>query len=274
MLIDIPLGSSPGRSTGFGVVVFALSAVLALGAVPPTAVAQELDPTVPACNEQEPFEFMVRENYVRRSGISEEEAALRRERHEQHVRYRTENYGYVEGFGEREWNDSTPADNASYIEFMGERVRLNERIHPALRCVEQAIIEHCADVPYQPSRLSGLRTRNTFRGYEVSNHMYGIAIDIDPSHNTCCGCVGEWAEHPLCRREVESIFERMIMPECWVHQFERFGFYWLGHDELQDTMHFEFLSDPNRILASEAAPTPTPEPEATPEPTPEQGQEP
>jgi hypothetical protein len=34
-----------------------------------------------------------------------------------------------------------------------------------------------------------------------------------------------------------------------VQAFERFGFYWLGHDALQDTMHFEFLGDPDRILA-------------------------
>ena len=37
------------------------------------------------------------------------------------------------------------------------------------------------------------------------------------------------------------------MPECWVRAFEKYGFYWLGHDTLMDTMHFEFLADPNRI---------------------------
>ena len=41
----------------------------------------------------------------------------------------------------------------------------------------------------------------------------------------------------------------MEMPECWVHAFERFGFYWLGHDVLRDTMHFEFLGDPDRIVS-------------------------
>jgi hypothetical protein len=38
----------------------------------------------------------------------------------------------------------------------------------------------------------------------------------------------------------------MAMPECWVTAFERYGFYWLGHDELKDTMHFEFLGDPSK----------------------------
>jgi hypothetical protein len=32
-----------------------------------------------------------------------------------------------------------------------------------------------------------------------------------------------------------------------VRQFERFGWYWLGRDTLQDTMHFEFLGDPTQI---------------------------
>jgi len=60
--------------------------------------------------------------------------------------------------------------------------------------------------------------------------------------------VAQLGDHPLCKRSVESIYERMKMPSCWVHVFERFGFYWLGHDRLQDTMHFEFLGDPDRIL--------------------------
>ena len=77
--------------------------------------------------------------------------------------------------------------------------------------------------------------------------MYGIALDIDPSINTCCGCVPPWTDHPMCAEEVTSIFERMQMPECWVRQFERFGWYWLGRDTLQDTMHFEFLGDPTQI---------------------------
>jgi len=79
--------------------------------------------------------------------------------------------------------------------------------------------------------------------------MYGIAIDVDPKSNPCCGCVPPWNDHPLCRKKVDSEFERMTMPRCWVEVFERFGFYWLGRDErLRDTMHFEFLGDPEHIL--------------------------
>jgi hypothetical protein len=44
------------------------------------------------------------------------------------------------------------------------------------------------------------------------------------------------------------VFERTALPRCWIDAFERFGFYWLGRDPgLRDTMHFEFLGDPELI---------------------------
>jgi hypothetical protein len=44
-----------------------------------------------------------------------------------------------------------------------------------------------------------------------------------------------------------DVYKRTALPKCWVRSFERFGFHWLGHDDLEDTMHFEFLGDPERI---------------------------
>ena len=137
--------------------------------------------------------------------------------------------------------------NAGPTRFFGLRVRVNQRIHPALACVEASIRATCASTPYTPQRLSGIRDRNTYHNGEISNHVYGIALDIDPSINTCCGCVPPWTDHPACSQEAASIFDRMEMPECWVREFERYGFYWLGRDTLQDTMHFEFLADPDQI---------------------------
>ena len=47
-----------------------------------------------------------------------------------------------------------------------------------------------------------------------------------------------------------------------MHAFERYGFYWLGHDVLMDTMHYEFLGDPDKIRrtggAGNASSSPTP----------------
>ena len=36
---------------------------------------------------------------------------------------------------------------------------------------------------YRPRYVSGFREKNTFIDYEVSNHLYGIAIDIDSGQN-------------------------------------------------------------------------------------------
>lgn len=208
---------------------------------------------VPACNEQPPQDFLVRGNFVTKARFSDEENRARRAVHARAIRYRTENYGFFEGFGERAWNSHTPSENAVGTRVFGLRVRLNSRIIPAVRCAEEAVAQNCSATPYTPQRLSGLRTRNTYHNGEVSNHVYGIALDIDPNLNTCCHCVAEWAEHPLCARE-GTIFDRMAMPECWVRQFQRFGFYWLGDDALEDTMHFEFLGDPEHILVSDGPP--------------------
>ena len=58
--------------------------------------------------------------------------------------------------------------------------------------------------------------------------------------------MAKWRNHPLCKKDLE-LYERMIMPMCWVHVFEKYGFYWLGRDVLEDTMHFEFLGRPELI---------------------------
>jgi hypothetical protein len=223
-----------------------LAAMLATG-LAPRAWA---DPPAASlsCNEQAPQAFLIRRNYALLPGLSQEERRARAERHALAIRYRTEHYGYIRGFGSPEWNPRPPSDSSERTTFMGVAVVLHRRVTPALRCVEQEILATCSHAPYRPRQLSGLRTRNTFHTGEVSNHVYGIAIDVDPNRNPCCGCIAPWPDHPACRRPAATVYERMEMPRCWVEVFERFGFYWLGHDELEDTMHFEFLGDPGRIL--------------------------
>ena len=206
-----------------------------------------------SCNYQEPQDFLIRSNWAATREMSSDERRERRQTAQRAVDYRTEHYGYFTGFGSRSLNRSTPLDNAERVDFMGLRVRLNKKIAPVLGCVEEQIRAECTSPAYTPRRLSGIRDRNTYHNGEVSNHVYGIAIDVDPTENTCCMCVAQWGDHPLCQRPVDSIYDRMAMPECWVHVFERFGFYWLGRDRLQDTMHFEFLGDPDRIVRTAAA---------------------
>jgi hypothetical protein len=127
---------------------------------------------------------------------------------------------------------------------------VHQKIVPALACVEREIKRACGDDErYEPHAVTGFRDRNTFRGGEITNHLYGIALDIDPEQNPCCHCVEPWSQAPQCTKEVKSPFERAAMPACFIHSFERFGFYWLGRDMLEDTMHFEFLGRPEKVVA-------------------------
>ena len=207
------------------------------------AAAEEIE-----CTPQAPQPFLIRESWQTRRYMERDEIRERRAGAQRAIDYRTEQYGQFPGFGRPGLNSETPMQHAVGLRLFDRPIRLNRRIVAAARCAEQEIARTCED-SYEPRRLSGIRDRNTYHNGEVSNHVYGIAIDLDPQQNTCCNCVKEWRLHPLCQAEPESIFERMVMPECWVRGFEKYGFYWLGHDHLMDTMHFEFLGDPEAITA-------------------------
>jgi hypothetical protein len=234
------------RSRAASALVAALApVVLAAGA--PASARADVAGEPAACNDQAPLPFLVRSSYAFRERATLEEKRTRADLHRRAIRYRTERYGHVKGFGAPEWNPKPAISYAEDTTFMGMGVAVNRRIVPAVRCVEQTIRATCA-AAYRPRYLSGFRGNNTFSGGEVSNHRYGIAIDVDPERNLCCNCVGASREHPICKRRSATLEERMAMPACWVSAFERYGFYWLGRDELEDTMHFEFLGDPDRIL--------------------------
>lgn len=202
------------------------------------------DAAVPRCNEQQAQPFLIRTNYLRRGGGFDHDA------HDRAIRYRTERYGYYEGFGRPQWNPHPPRYYARTVRFFGLTVQMHRRVIPAVQCVEQELLRACASQRYRPRALAGIRFENTYHTGEITNHAFGIALDVDPHRNTCCGCVAPWNQHPLCQRPARTIWDRMAMPECWVQVFERYGFYWLGHDPMHDTMHFEFLGDPDRIVAT------------------------
>jgi hypothetical protein len=207
---------------------------------PPTAE----DP----CNEQPPQEFLIRSHFIHKQGASPEDSARRLKLHQDAIEYRTKRYGYVAGFGQREWNRYDPAYYSGPTTFFDIKVVMNRRVIPALHCVERAIRRTCSASPYVPRVLDGVRFRNTFHNGEVTNHAYGIAIDIDPDRNSCCGCVPPLNSWPRCKVPVATPYERASIPKCWVDTFSKYGFYWLGNDPMEDTMHFEFLGDPDKIL--------------------------
>jgi hypothetical protein len=202
------------------------------------------------CREQGAQPFLVRGNWFPKT-TDADKIKEGRKVFADAVKYRTEKYGYFEGFGSKHLNPNPPSHYAKSTTFMGMTVQVHERIIPALKCVEAALKAGPAAGEYHPRAMGGIRFKNTYRGFEVSNHVYGIAVDIEPDRNSCCGCVAPWPDNPLCKAKGKTIWERMAMPKSWVETFERYGFYWLGHDVLQDTMHFEFLGDPDKILATQ-----------------------
>src|SRR6202011_1712922 len=188
----------------------------------------------PQCRPQEPQAFLIRGNYIPKWNAPADEKKRAAAAHQEAIRYRTEQYGYHPGFGTPEWNAHPPTFYVVDATFMGLKVKMHQRVVPALACVEAQIKAECTATPYTAKALAGIRYKNTFQGGEITNHIYGIAIDIDPGLNSCCGCVKPWSEDPRCSRPAKTEYDRMGMPECWVHVFEKYGFYWLGHDVLQD----------------------------------------
>lgn len=199
-----------------------------------------------ACREQQAQSFLIRGNWFPNTKDPDKIKEARKLL-EESFKYRTEKYGYFEGFGNPKGNSHPPKHYAKATTFMGMSAQVHEKIIAPLKCVEAALKATGAANEYKPRAMGGMRFHNTYKGVEVSNHVYGIAIDIEPDRNTCCGCVAPWNEHPLCKQKGKTVWERMVMPKSWVETFEKYGFYWLGHDVLQDTMHFEFLGDPDKV---------------------------
>ena len=196
-----------------------------------------------ACPVQKPQKFLIRSTFVKHGML---DAAA----HERALRYRAEQYGSIEGLGLERFNKQKAYSQAISVRFMGLPLQIHKKVAPALRCVERYINRTCKGPKerYTPRAIGGFRQANTYRGGEISNHLFGIAIDIDPDRNPCCGCVSPWPDNAACRAPADSVYGRTALPRCWIDAFEHYGFYWLGRDPgLRDTMHFEFLGDPELL---------------------------
>lgn len=194
-----------------------------------------------ACRVQKPQRFLMRSHYVKHNMIDPRAHAVA-------VRYRSERYGSIAGIGATELNPVRVSSQVVRTTFFGLPIVMHEKVAPVLGCVEKRIAEQCKSPAsrYVPRAIGGLRMENTIRQGEISNHLFGIAIDIDPNRNPCCHCVKKWQENKKCSVPSSSPYDRADLPRCWVSAFERYGFYWLGLDSLEDTMHFEFLGDPDQ----------------------------
>lgn len=192
------------------------------------------------CRVQAPQKFLERRSFLH-GGV------LDMKMHAAAVRYLAERYGHVDDDVTPRYSAKSSHGQAKTVHFMGLPISVHAKIAPALACVEKKIRSTCTGAGrYTPHAVGGFRSANTYRGVEISNHLFGIAIDIDPDKNPCCGCVDPWPSNPICKNP-GPVTKRTALPKCWIKAFERFGFDWLGHDTLEDTMHFEFLGDPERI---------------------------
>jgi hypothetical protein len=169
--------------------------------------------------------------------------------HERAIKYRVKEYGSIPGITSTEGNPERVSAHTAQTTFFGMPITMHEKVVPALGCVEQRIRQKCngPSARYTPKAIGGLRTENTIRQGEISNHLFGIAIDFDPNRNPCCHCVKKWQSDPKCAKPSSSPYDRAELTKCWVDAFSYYGFYWLGLDSLEDTMHFEFLGNPNKV---------------------------
>lgn len=236
---------SRGATSRSWVLAFAALVLVVVGPFtvggPRVALAKPRGTFEYGCRVQAPQKFLERRVFVRGGAVDPT-------RHAKALRWLAERYGNAGDETTSAWSSDAASDSAKTVRFFGQAVSVHEKIAPALACVEKRLKKMCVGKSrYTPHAVGGFRTSNTYRGPEVSNHLFGIAIDIDPERNPCCGCVDPWPTNPLCQAAGKTAYERSALPKCWIKTFERFGFDWLGHDDLEDTMHFEFLADPDRI---------------------------
>jgi D-alanyl-D-alanine carboxypeptidase len=194
------------------------------------------------CRVQAPQKFLERRSFVHKSRLDPA-------KHGRAVRYMAEHYGHVDDDVTPQYNAESAQSKAKTVSFEGMPISVHAKIAPALACVDKYIQRTCTGKRsrYTPKAIGGFRSANTYRGAEISNHLFGVAVDVDPEKNPCCGCVDPWPSNPLCKNKGHDVFQRTAVTRCWVKAFEHFGFDWLGHDELEDTMHFEFLGDPDHV---------------------------
>jgi hypothetical protein len=80
---------------------------------PPAPSTSASAPSEPACQPQDAQPFLIRGHYIPKWNAPADEKKQAAENHQRAIRYRTENYGYVAGFGKPDMNRTRPRTTSS-----------------------------------------------------------------------------------------------------------------------------------------------------------------
>lgn len=130
--------------------------------------------------------------------------------------------------------------------FLGLKTMVHREILEDLAAVEERILEAAeAD----PAVAAFIRSLATVEGYNyrrvdgtesLSNHAYGIAVDLIPQSYRGRQVYWRWAENAGVDWYELPQDDRFQIPSAVVEAFERHGFVWGGKWHFFDTMHFEY----------------------------------
>lgn len=115
-------------------------------------------------------------------------------------------------------------------------------IHSAIP-LDHAAYKGDDDISMSSNNSSAFNYRKIAGTARLSNHSFGLAIDINPLLNPYLEATGKWSP-PEGAKYIDrtKIIEGMLHPEHpLVYAFARNGFTWGGHWERPDYHHFEYV---------------------------------
>lgn len=254
---------------------------LALGSFLQVAASENFSLASVICPKQKAQDFLIRHQMFLRNSQGVKLPVTTPERRQYFLnkltpsimwRFRTYGYpplpdaaAYVEKWKEQGVIITPVEESLVKSTFLGYSITVHKKALWAFQCAQREIEKNCQaptimcdsydeegicrashSESYKIKRLSTWRGYDSYKDEEFSNHNFGLAIDIDPDRNPCCGtsCAPKWHKHPRCRWNVPHP-KRSDIPLCWVNAFKNYGFIWLAEDrDIGDTMHFEFLGTP------------------------------
>ncbi len=133
------------------------------------------------------------------------------------------------------------------VTLMGHRIRVHPMIREPLRRVQEEIDVLLRDDPEVQAfnldllRVEGFLWRSIAGTQTVSNHGYGIAVDLVPRSYFRRNAYWRWSEQAGIEEWWNIPVERRwTVPRVIVEAFERHGFVWGGRWLFFDAIHFEY----------------------------------